>query len=179
MPDIQKDLNAKQELVEKRIDELMGKYHNCAQCTLFVIQELSGLQNEGLAKAASGFAGGIGGLQSVCGVVTGAALALGLRYGRDISFLSGPVEAALPAQREVVEQVARLCKWFEREFGSINCRDLRRSHLGTDLGMGIPWQNEWAEQLGMAKRCQEFAVLTARRALVMLENPKLDILEKV
>jgi hypothetical protein len=111
--------------------------------------------------------------------VTGAALALGLKYGRDISFLSGPVEAALPAQKEVVEQVARLAKWFEREFGSIICDDLRHSHMGTSLSMGIPWQNEWAAQLGMGKRCQEFATRTARRALVMLENPKLDILEKV
>ncbi len=78
-----------------------------------------------------------------------------------------------------MEQVARLAKWFEREFGSINCAELRRAHMGTDLNMGVPWQNAWADQLGMRPRCGEFAALTARRTLVMLDNPQLGILEKV
>lgn len=78
------------DLVEKTVTELMGKYHNCAQCTLVGIQIVSGLKDEGLAKASTGFAGGIGGMQSVCGALTGATLALGMKYGRDISFLEGP-----------------------------------------------------------------------------------------
>jgi C_GCAxxG_C_C family probable redox protein len=169
----------KLELVDRRITELMEKYHNCAQCTLVAIQEFSGLKNDELAKASSGLAGGIGGLQSVCGVLTGASLVLGLKYGRDTIYLSGPAEEALHKQGEVIEQVARLAKWFEREFGSIICDDLRRSHMGTSLSMAVPWQNEWAVELGMGKRCQEFAARTARRTLVMLDNPNLNIREQV
>src|ERR1035437_7233901 len=155
------------DLVEKTVTELMGKYHNCAQCTLVGIQMVSGLKDEGLAKASTGFAGGIGGMQSVCGALTGATLALGMKYGRDISFLEGPPEAASKKQSEAMEQAARLAKWFEHEFGSIICSELRKSHMGTELSMGVPWQNEWAEQLGMRKRCAEYSAKTARRALAM------------
>jgi len=172
------DVN-RMDLVEKTVNELMGKYHNCAQCTLVGIQIVSGLKDDGLAKASTGFAGGIGGMQSVCGALTGAVLALEMKYGRDISFLEGPPEAALKKQSEATEQAARLAKWFEREFGTIICSELRKSHMGTDLSMGVPWQNEWAEQLGMRKRCTEFAARTARRALAMLDDPKLSIVEKI
>jgi C_GCAxxG_C_C family probable redox protein len=166
------------DLVEKTVNELMGKYHNCAQCTLVGIQIVSGLKDDGLAKASTGFAGGIGGMQSVCGALSGAVLALGLKYGRDISFLEGAPEAASKKQSEATEQAARLAKWFEHEFGSIICSELRKSHMGTELSMGVPWQNEWAEQLGMRKRCAEYAAKTARRTLAMLDDPKLSIVEK-
>jgi C_GCAxxG_C_C family probable redox protein len=166
-------------LVEATVNELMGKYHNCAQCTLVAIQNVTGLKNEGLAKASTGFAGGVAGLQSVCGVLTGAILALGMKYGRDYSYLEGPPEAAAKKQGEAMEQAARLAKWFEREFGSLDCKELRKSHMGTELNMGTPWQNEWADQLGMKERCSEIAARTARRVLAMLDNPRLNILDKV
>lgn len=163
--------------VEKRAVELMEKYHNCAQCTLVAIQEISGLKDDGLAKASSGFAGGIGGTQSVCGALVGAALALGIKYGRDISYLQGPPEEAGKKQGESIEQVARLAKWFEREFGSTICSELRKSHMGTELSMGVPWQNEWADRLGMHQRCSDIAAKTAQRALAMLDDPNINILD--
>jgi C_GCAxxG_C_C family probable redox protein len=167
----------KSQSLVKRTNELMEKYHNCAQCTLVAIQEISGLKDDGLAKASSGFAGGIGGTQSVCGALIGAALALGMKYGRDISYLHGPPEEAGKQQGEGIEQVARLAKWFEREFGSTICSELRKSHMGTELSMGVPWQNEWADRLGMQKRCAEFAAKTAQRVLAMLDDPNLNLLE--
>jgi C_GCAxxG_C_C family probable redox protein len=170
---------SKLDKAEKLVKELMDKYHNCAQCTLVAIQEISGLKDDGLAKASTGFAGGIGGTQSVCGALSGGVLALGLKYGRDVSFLEGPPEAGLKKQFEAIEQSARLAKWFEKEFGTTICTELRKSHMGTDLSMGVPWQNEWANQLGMRKRCAEYAAKTARRVLAMLDDPNLSIQEDV
>jgi C_GCAxxG_C_C family probable redox protein len=164
--------------VEKSVSGLMGKYHNCAQCTLAGIQQVTGLKDDGLAKASTGFAGGVAGMQSVCGALTGGILALGMKYGRDYSFLEGPPEAALKKQAEAMEQAERLAKWFEREFGTVLCKELRKKHMGTELSMGVPWQKEWADQLGMRKRCGEIAANTARRVLAMLDDPKLNILEK-
>lgn len=132
-----------------------------------------------MARSASGFSGGIGGLQSVCGALTGGALALGMKYGCDANMLQGTPEEINKMRSEATEQVARLAKWFEREFGSIICRELRHSHMGTDLNMGVPWQKEWAEQLGMRERCKEMVSRTARRALIMLEDPNLNIKEPV
>ena len=167
------------EQAAKIVTELMRKYHNCAQCTLVAIQQSSGFKDEGLAKASTGFAGGIGGIQSVCGALTGASLALGMKYGRDVSYLEGPSEAALEKQSEAVEQTARLVKWFEREFGTIICSELRKSFMGTDLSREVPWQNEWANQLGMQERCTELAAKTARRALAMMDDPNLSITQEV
>jgi hypothetical protein len=107
--------------------------------------------------------------------LTGAALALGLKYGRDVSILQGSPELSMKKQSESIEQVAQLAKWFEREFGNINCCDLRKSHMGTDLGMGVLWQKEWADSLGMGDRCKEIMAKTARRAIAMLDNPNLNI----
>lgn len=169
----------KMDKAEKLVMELMEKYHNCAQCTLVAIQEVSGLKDDALAKASTGFAGGIGGTQSACGALSGGVLALSLKYGRDVSYLTGPAEAGLKSQFAAIEQAARLAKWFEREFGSTICSELRKSHMGTDLSMGVPWQNEWADRLGMRKRCAEFAAKTARRVLAMLDDPNLSILEDI
>jgi C_GCAxxG_C_C family probable redox protein len=169
----------KMELVDQKAREFMDKYHGCAQCVHIAIQEVSGLKDEGSIKAISGFSGGIGGIQSVCGALTGAALALGLKYGRDVSSLQGPPEESMRKQSEAIEQVGRLAKWFEREFGNIDCSELRKSHMGTELGMGVPWQQEWAIALGMGTRCKDIVARTARRTIAMLDDPKLNILEKV
>lgn len=82
-------------------------------------------------------------------------------------------------QSEAVEQTGRLAKWFEREFGTIICRELRKSFMGTDLSRDVPWQNEWANQLGMQERCSEFAAKTARRARAMMNDPNLNITQVV
>jgi C_GCAxxG_C_C family probable redox protein len=169
--------NNKLEQVDQKAREFMDKYHGCAQCVHMAIQEVSGLKDEGTIKAITGFSGGIGGIHSVCGALTGAALALGLKYGRDVASLRGPPEASMKKQGEAIEQVARLAKWFEREFRSIECSELRKAHMGTDLGMGVPWQQEWASSLGMGDRCKDIVAKTARRTIAMLDNPKLNILD--
>jgi len=165
--------------VEKTVKDLMAKYHNCSQGTLAGIQKVTGLKNDGLTKASTGFAGGVAGMQSVCGALVGGILALGMKYGRDYSYLEGPAEEAMQKQGEAMEQAGRLAKWFEREFGTVLCQELRKNHMGTELSMSIPWQNEWADQLGMKERCSEIASKTARRVLAMLDDPKLNIMEKV
>ncbi len=164
--------------VEKRAFDLITTYHACAQCSLFAIQEVCGMRDDTLAKAAVGLSGGVGGLRSVCGALTGASLALGIKYGRDVGMLSGPAEAAVAKELEALEPVAKLGKWFEREFGSINCGELRRRHMGTELSNLVPWQKEWLEDLGMSQYCARLVARTARRAAAMLDDPNLGILEE-
>jgi len=165
--------------VEKRAFELIDKYHGCAQCSLLAIQEVCGMRDDVMAKASIGLAGGVGGLRSACGALTGAALALGMKYGRDVSTLEGPAEEAIEIEYAALEPVARLAKWFEREYGSIICRDIRKAYMGTDLNREIPWQKEWMTELGIHEYCSKIVAKTARRAAAMLENPNLSILDKV
>ncbi len=163
--------------VEKRARELMEKYHNCSQCSAVAIMETYGLKNDELAKAASGLAGGIG-IATVCGGLTGAALALSLKYGRDVGVFQGTEEEAVAKSRTATEVTGKLAKWFEREFGSVICQELCKGYMGADLNRNVPWQSEWMKELGMNARCQDIVARTARRAGAMLDNANLGIKEK-
>ena len=165
--------------VEKRAYELIDTYHGCAQCGLLAIQEVCHLKDDLMAKAAIGLAGGVGSMGSACGALTGSALALGIKYGRDVSTLKGPAEEAIELEHAALEVVAKLAKWFERQFGSIACRDIRKSFMGTELNREIPWQKQWLEELGMHQHCVNIVAKTARRAAAMLENANLSILDEV
>ena len=165
--------------VEKKAYELEDKYHCCAQCSLLAIQEVCHLKDDLMAKAAIGLSGGVGSMGSVCGALTGSALALGIKYGRDISAVKGPAEKAIEILYAAMEPAAKLAKWFEREFGSIICRDIQKSFMGTELSNEIPWQKQWIEELGMHQHCANIVAKTARRAAAMLENSNLSILDKV
>jgi len=165
--------------VEKRAYELIDTYHGCSQCSLLAIQEVCGMKDDMLAKAAIGLSGGVGGMRSEGCARTGAALALGMKYGRDVSVLSGPADKAVAGEHAAMEPVTKLAKWFEREYGSITCQDIRRSVMGMELNGNVAWQKEWMEELGMHEYCSRLVAKTARRAAAMLENPNLGILDKV
>ena len=165
--------------VEKRAYKLIDKYHGCSQCSLLAIQEVCNLKDNLMAKAAIGLSGGVASMRSVCGALTGSVLALGIKYGRDVSALSGPAEEAIEIQRAAIEPATKLAKWFEREFGSIICRDIQRSVMGMELNRQIPWQKEWMEQLGIHQHCANIVAKTARRAAAILGDPDLSILDEV
>jgi C_GCAxxG_C_C family probable redox protein len=78
-------------------------------------------------KVASGFGGGLGGLQEACGAVTGACMAIGLKYGEKVDD---------PQSRQ---KIYELVQEFGREFKSrnkaITCRDLLEFDISTKTGM--------------------------------------------
>jgi C_GCAxxG_C_C family probable redox protein len=86
---------------------------------LQVLQEVLGLEGEWLWTAASGFGGGIGRVQLVCGALTGAVIALGLAEGKSTAE-PGPKTVSDPVR----PKVRQLVKGFEDEFGSTECRAL-------------------------------------------------------
>jgi C_GCAxxG_C_C family probable redox protein len=94
-----------------------------------------GLDEVTCAKVACAFGGGISHLGLTCGAVTGALIAIGLKYG------GGPEmkEATYKIANEFVERFTRL-------HGSINCTEL----IGYDLGN--------PEQLAEAREKAIFAV---------------------
>ena len=58
-----------------------GKGFNCSQAVLSVYAEEFGLCRETALKIACGFGGGMGRMALTCGVVTGAFMVIGLKYG--------------------------------------------------------------------------------------------------
>lgn len=149
--------------VQKRASELAETKEGCSQCTLLPILEAFGLGNDMVFKAASGLAGGIGDMRSVCGAVTGGVMALSLKYGRERADLEGSDEIAQEKLESGMGSAGKLYKWFEREFGSVICSEVRKKLHGVDLSSSVPWQKELAEELGITQRCYEVVGKTARR----------------
>ena len=95
-----------------------GKGHSCAQAVFSVFAEQLGLQYETAVKISAGFGGGMG-LGNVCGAVTGAIMALGLKYGGIDPKAKGQTSKLV---REFTDR-------FKAQHQFLNCREL----LGCDL----------------------------------------------
>ena len=88
------------------------------------MQEVFGISDESVFKAASGLHGGIGGCGDVCGSLLGASLMPGLMFGRSTDEGVGQ-----PGDKnDPTRMVGELYQWFKKEFGSVKCFDLRDKH---------------------------------------------------
>ena len=100
-----------------RAEKLFLSGYNCAQAVLCAFEDVTGMDSETAARAASSFGAGMGMLREVCGTVSGALLALGLACGYSD-----------PADREGKKEQYRLVQEFAARFreqnGSIICREL-------------------------------------------------------
>ncbi len=149
--------------VEKRGNEIEMKCFGCGQATMLALQEVFQMKNEELFKALSGFGYGIGRMRLVCGSLIAGDLFLGLKYGRNYGDLDLPVDVHVEKMRASYEPVGRLHKWFEREFGSVICREIRKSFLGVDLDPNIQWQLEMAREEGIHDYCSRLVGKVARK----------------
>jgi C_GCAxxG_C_C family probable redox protein len=96
--------------------------YNCAQSVLLTMQEYYGIpRNKLIPKIATAFGGGIGRRGSLCGALTGAIMAIGLKYGTEKTVL---------IEKEKAYQIAlEFYDRFAKECGSPFCREL----IGYDL----------------------------------------------
>ena len=108
---------------EQRAEELFREGYNCAQA-VFLAFALEKMDRDEAARLASAFGGGLAGMRTVCGTLSGAAMAYGLLRG-----YSDPQDKE--AKREVYAAVHGMAAEFERINGSIICRDLL--HLDRDV----------------------------------------------
>ena len=127
------------------------------------MQEALDMRDDNLFKAASGLGGGIGQMNDVCGALLGASLMLGVKFGRSREEIED-YEIA----RSSYLPVARLYKWFEKEFGSATCRGVRTKMAGVFYDTKIPWQKEMADEAGLPAMCAELAAKTATHTVEMI-----------
>ncbi len=118
---------------------------------LGLVQAL-GIESAGVPRIATGLGGGVARHGEVCGALIGAALALGLKYGRE----SGEDSAA---KKDMYSRVDRLIRRFEEEFGSIRCRELTGCDLLTPEGA-----RRFNEQKLHSKFCTGLVAFAAREA---------------
>lgn len=107
--------------LEKASWRLFEQGYNCAQAVFSHAAEDLGLDEEEALKIASGFGGGMM-LGEVCGCVTGALMALGLKYG-----FSEPNDSV--GKGIATEKTMEFLRKFKEKNGAHRCKEL----LGLDI----------------------------------------------
>lgn len=94
----------------------------CSQAVFAPYAEQWGLDREPFLKITDAFGGGIGGMASLCGAVSGAIMVIGLKYGRTRADDN-------EAKQKTRTLVKEFVKHYKNRYGSIECKEL----LGVDI----------------------------------------------
>ncbi len=102
-------------------------------------------------KMATGMGGGMGRWGTVCGVVTGGAMALGFCYGR--------TRAEEKEKREkTYAKVQEMLREFQKDFKTIQCQEL------IQLNLMDPADRQKFQDRKLIQRCSQFVAETAENA---------------
>ena len=144
----------------ERAKDYFANQYNCSQSVLTAFAPDLGLSVDQSLKVACAFGAGMGRQQHTCGAVTGALMALGLKYGKA---LNEPEDKKL----ETYSITGNFLEAFKKEHGSINCRELLNG-----LNMNDPADKEriLAEDLFNTK-CPVY-VATAVQLVEQIMNKK-------
>jgi C_GCAxxG_C_C family probable redox protein len=155
--------SSKEEIVkrvqQRGADNLKMGLSNCAQSTIFALQEDFKALND-IPMEALTVLSGIALRGETCGAVIGGLLALGMLTGRS-------AEAFVIA----LGRGTRFCDAFEKEFGSLMCKQVHSQLLGKTYYMAdLAQLEEFVEADGLTKCC--VSVQTAARLVadIMLEE---------
>jgi len=130
---------------------------NCAQAVLGVFCAELKLDRATAMKLASGFGAGMARRQEVCGAVSGAIMAIGLKHGQARKEDKAAKEEAYRLSREMMDR-------FQAEFGSCLCRELLPGiDLTTETGHQRYKTEGWSEKV--CRPCVHFAVRTLEEIL--------------
>jgi len=103
-----------------------GRPYNCCESVLLTLAEYLGVSSELIPKVGTAIGAGVGLNGLLCGSVSGVAMAVGIRYGRN-----RPEESPKPAWDRIDGYVAS----FRDRFGAVNCSQLTGLNLKTPEGL--------------------------------------------
>ena len=122
--------------------ELFRSGFFCAESVLQAIAESQGIQSDLIPRIATGFCSGISRTGGICGAVSGAIMGINLVAGRNSP--SESIEVSYTLTQELIS-----C--FEKQYGSVNCRQLMGCDLATESGQRYFMENHLME------RCLQYA----------------------
>ena len=143
------------EQAPQRSLELFRSGFFCAESVLQAIAENQGIQSDLIPRIATGFCSGISRTGGMCGAVSGGIMGIGLVAGRD-----SPAESLEPAY--TLSQ--KLISAFEKQYGSINCRQLIGCDLATESGQHYFMENNLMES------CLQYAEGATRLAITLIDD---------
>lgn len=141
----------------------------CAQSIVAALLEVLDIEEDGVFRAASGLAGGIGlSTNGTCGALTGGAMVIGLLFGRDIDDFLDPTAAMTS-----YDLVKELHDYFMEKFGSCRCADIQEEIMGRSFDPRDPQDAEAMVSYGMLDHCSKVVAGGAEKALeIIRENQK-------
>lgn len=93
------------------------KGYNCAQAVALAYCDLLNMDEKTIARAVSGFGGGIGRMREVCGSVSGAVFVISMLYGYDNAQDND-------SKKRLYSEIQAFGERFKTDNGSIVCREL-------------------------------------------------------
>lgn len=140
----------------ERAKVLFEQGYACSQAVAIAFADVVKIDETALKKMMLPFGGGFGRLRMVCGAVSGMTAICGLAFATE--------ENSSQNKMSVYEMERELCARFEREFGSLICKDLLS---GANLKVEIGGNAEARTQEYYKKRpCSEIVKVSAQ----ILEN---------
>ena len=143
--------------------ELFRKGYNCSQSIFAAFCDETGLGIDTALKIASSFGGGMGRLREVCGAVSGMFMVVGMKYG-----YTDPSDKK--AKTEHYRVIQDLAKQFEKENGSIICREL----LGLSKKADNPVPEDRTDSYYRKRSCAELVEQAARILDEYILNKKME-----
>ena len=125
-----------------RAEALFREGYNCSQTVYAAFADVLGISVEEAALQASAFGGGVGGLREVCGAVSGMAMVASMLKG-----YSDPKDHE--GKKALYKLTQEMCAEFEREMGSVICRNL----LGLKPGESLPEPSIRTEEYYRSRSC--------------------------
>ena len=117
--------------------------YNCAQAVLLAFSDKIGLAEETALRLASSFGGGMGRLREVCGAVSSMFMIAGLLQG-----YTTPNNDDIKGEHYA--RIQNLGKKFQRECGSMICRDI----LGLSEGADEPTPSKRTDEYYQSRPCE-------------------------
>ncbi|MBQ8860228.1 MAG: C_GCAxxG_C_C family protein [Ruminococcus sp.] len=124
--------------------------YNCAQAVFGAFCEDFGFDFDTAMKLSSGFGGGMGRLREVCGAVSGMFMVFDMKYG----YISPDDKLG---KKELYCHIQELARRFERENGSIICKEL----LGLTEKKSEPTPEDRTNEYYKKRPCAELVKIAA------------------
>ena len=141
------------ERAQRARDNFLAGY-NCPQSVIGAFEDIlreNGVDPQTALRLSSPFGGGMGRMREVCGAVSGMLMVLGLVEGYDDP-------AAYDPKKMLYEHAQQLAGEFERQNGSILCRDL----LGLQEGRDVATPERRTQEYYESRPCARIVESAAR-----------------
>ena len=112
---------------EQAKKDFLERKYNCCQAVICAYYDEYGIDDDAIFRMTEGYRLGMGGLKDTCGAVTGMFMAIGLHNS------AGDKENPRKTKMQTYEDIRNAAESFEKECGSIYCRDLKSMQDGKQM----------------------------------------------